>query len=131
MPRFKFGKLVRDKIVEQQLASGSKPVYRKLGDQKHKEALVDKIIEEAKEITQTDPEHVAAEIADVQQALDDLVKLFGLKKIDISKAQTSKQARNGAFLKGLFIDYVDVDAKDKWVKYYRENADRYPEIDKD
>ena len=129
MPKFKFGKLVRDKIVEHQLASGAKPVYRQLDATEHQHALVHKVIEEALEIVGAEADAVAAEIADVQQALDDLIEKVGLSKADIAQAQAQKNEKNGAFKKGLFIEYVEVADDDAWADYYRKNADRYPEID--
>lgn len=128
MPKFKFGKLVRDKIVEQQIASGAKPAFRQLDDNEFKQELVNKIIEEAKEITGATMDEVASEIADVQQALDDLCARYGLAETDIKNVQKEKNAKNGPFKKGIFVDYVEVDENDRWVAYYRENADRYPEI---
>jgi hypothetical protein len=68
------------------------------------------------------------EIADVQQALDDLKEQYGLTSEDVAKAQVAKNKKNGAFKKGLYVDYVEVDNDSKWATYYRNNADRYPEI---
>ena len=129
MPKFKFAKLVRDKIVEHQLASGALPVYRQLPPDEHKRELINKIIEEAQEIILAKPEEIAMEIADVQQALDDLKQKYGLTSEDIAKAQIAKNEKNGAFTKGLFVDYVKVDSDSQWAAYYRDNAERYPEID--
>jgi predicted house-cleaning noncanonical NTP pyrophosphatase (MazG superfamily) len=129
MPKFQFAKLVRDKIVDHQINSGAKPSYRILDDEEHKSALVDKIIEEAREITQASTEDVAAEIADVQQAIDDLKEKCNLTDQDIKAAQDAKNNKNGAFKKGLFVEHVEVKEEDNWAIYYRENADRYPEID--
>jgi predicted house-cleaning noncanonical NTP pyrophosphatase (MazG superfamily) len=128
MPKFKFAKLVRDKIVDHQLASGAKPSFRSLSLDEHKQELINKIVEEAKEIALAKPEETAAEIADVQQAIDDLKELHRLTDADIAKAQNEKNEKNGAFKKGLYVDYVEVDEDNQWVDYYRKNADRYPEI---
>lgn len=128
MPTFKFAKLVRDRIVEHQISSGAVPHYRHLTTNEHKEALIVKIIEEAQEIAQANPVDIAAEIADVQQAIDDLKELSGLTSADIAHEQAIKNAKNGAFKKGHFIESVEVGEDDKWATYYRENADRYPEI---
>jgi len=128
MPIFKFSKLVRDKIVDHQIASGAKPAYRQLDDAEHKQALVEKVIEEAREITDASNDEIAAEIADVQQALDDLKEKYGLTDEDIKTAQATKNEKNGAFKKGLFVDTVEVAEGDKWIDYYRKNADRYPEV---
>jgi predicted house-cleaning noncanonical NTP pyrophosphatase (MazG superfamily) len=128
MPTFKFSKLVRDKIVDHQIASGAQPNYRELNNAEHKQALVDKIIEEAREITDAPAEEIAAEIADVQQAIDDLKEKYGLTDADITAAQDTKNGKNGAFKKGLYVDTVTVPEGDKWIDYYRKNADRYPEV---
>lgn len=128
MPKFQFAKLVRDKIVEHQLNSGARPSYRQLSPDQHKEELVKKIIEESQELSQARPEEIAMEIADVQQALDDLKEQHGLTDKDISKAQAAKNRKNGAFKKGVYVDYVEVDNNNDWAAYYRKNADRYPEI---
>jgi len=128
MPTFKFNKLVRDKIIEHQLASGAKPHYHLLNDRQHKAELVNKIIEEAQEILLASADDVAGEIADVQQAIDDLKEKFGLSDLDIAQAQKAKHDSNGSFKKGIFIDDVEVAENDEWVAYYRKNADRYPEI---
>jgi predicted house-cleaning noncanonical NTP pyrophosphatase (MazG superfamily) len=128
MPKFKFSKLVRDKVVDHQLASGAKLRFRQLNVEEHKQELINKIIEEAGEITQAAPNEVAAEIADVQQAIDDLKELYALKSADISRAQDAKNEKKGAFKKGLYVDYVELKDSDEWIDYFRKNADRYPEI---
>ena len=129
MPKFKVGKLVRDKIVDHQLASGSKTIYRQLTEEEHKRELVNKIIEEAREIAQAKPDEVADEIADVQQAIDDLKEKYSLTDRDIARAQAKKNNKNGAFKKGLFVEQIEMNEDDQWVEYYRNNSDRYPEID--
>lgn len=128
MLKFKFAKLVRDKIVSNQLASGAKPSFRQLSPDEHKRALINKIIEEAGEIIQATSDTVVAEIADVQQALDDLKAKYGITDKAVRQAQQLKNDKNGAFQKGHFIEYVEVDEGDPWADYYRANPDRYPEI---
>jgi predicted house-cleaning noncanonical NTP pyrophosphatase (MazG superfamily) len=129
MPKFKFSKLVRDNIVDQQLASGAKPSFRQLSKVEHIYELINKLTEEAKEIENAESEEIVAEIADVQQILDDLKALLSISTKDVTEAQKSKNSKNGAFKKGLFVNYVDVAEGNPWTDYYRKNADRYPEID--
>lgn len=127
MLKFAFRKLVRDKIVKQQIASGAKPKYRKLSQDEHAKKLVNKIIEEAKEINPEDGDAVK-EIADVQQALDDLRKIIGISSAEVAKEQKLKNAKAGSFSQGIYVEYVEIDENDEWVKYYRKNSDRYPQI---
>lgn len=128
MLKFQFKKLVRDRVVDQQIASGAKPNFRKLGKDELRLELVKKIQEEAKEVPAAESEDVSSEIADVQQAVDDLIASYSLTKEDIARKQRIKNDRSGAFSKGLYVEYVEVNENDKWVKYYRENADKYPQI---
>jgi predicted house-cleaning noncanonical NTP pyrophosphatase (MazG superfamily) len=58
-------KLVRDKIDKHQISAGTKPHYRKLTNKQHKQELIEKIVEEAQEITHAKPTERASEIADV------------------------------------------------------------------
>lgn len=129
MPKFKVDKLVRDKIVDNQLASGATPQYRVLDDDEHKTALIHKVIEEAKELLEAAPADIVSELADVQQALDDLAEKHGLTHADVAQAAQAKNDKNGAFKKGHYIESVDLPEDDIWVEYYRRNAERYPEID--
>ena len=128
MPKFAFNKLVRDNIVDQQTASGARPAFRRLKTAEHKQQLVHKITEEAREILSAPPQELAAEIADVQQALDDLRQLMRVSADEVRAAQTKKNQKNGPFTQGLFVEYVEVAEDNPWVEYYRQNADRYPEI---
>lgn len=128
MPKFIFNKLVRDKIVDQQIASGADPEYYTLDPTEHAEALVAKILEEAQEIPVSDRDEAIKEIADVQQALDDLKTVLGLDDQEIANAQAVKNERAGAFANGVFVESVTVDEGDKWVDYYRKHPSRYPEV---
>ena len=128
MLKFKFDKLVRDKIVNIQMASGAKPTYHTLRHGDHILALIDKIVEEAREISSAPKDEIASEIADVQQAIDDLIDLVGSTRTEVAEAQKKKAEKAGAFKKGIYIDYVEVEDNDTWVEYYRKNADRYPQI---
>ena len=48
--------------------------------------------------------------------------------VSSSIAQEDKNKKNGPFKKGIFVDSIELDENDKWTKYYRQNAERYPEI---
>lgn len=128
MPVFKLQKLVRDKIVEDQIALGQKPDYRTLDPIEHKHELIRKIIEEIQELSDAASEDAAKEIADVQQALDDLIEVYGLSKADVGAAQQKKNDKSGAFKKGIYIDTLELAEDDPWTAYYRKEPERFPEI---
>ena len=128
MPIFKLDKLVRDGIVDHQLSLGQKPEFRILNPQEHRRALLRKLVEEVQEISNSDTKEAAGELADVQQALDDLVKLYGLTKREVAVAQERKAKKSGAFVKGVFIETLETDENDPWTEYYRKDPERFPEI---
>lgn len=87
MLTFKFSKLVRDKIVNQQIAERTTPVYHQLDTEFHKRELIKKLSEEAQEIADAPADELVGEIAGVQQVLDDLCKLYGVSTAEVAKAQ--------------------------------------------
>jgi predicted house-cleaning noncanonical NTP pyrophosphatase (MazG superfamily) len=128
MPKFKLNKLVRDKIVEDQIAAGGKPTYRLLTDEEHKQALVTKIIEETKELSKASEAAIADEIADVLQVVHDLIDKHGLSNSDIITAMEIKRDKKGSFKKGVFVESLELEENNPWVAYYRSEPDRFPEI---
>lgn len=99
MPRFRFDKLVRDKIVDHQLKAGARPKYRRLDKNDHREELIKKIIEEAREVLTAGEASLASEIADVQQAVDDLIEQFNLTEEDIKVSKEKKRQKTGPLKK--------------------------------
>lgn len=127
MPTFKFAKLVRDKIVDQQIASGATPTYRLLTPAEHKHELLNKLIEEAREVEESSAEEVVDELADLQQIIDDLRALYTLHASDVAAAQKRKKERSGGFTQGLYIESLELDEGNQWVAYYRRHGERYKE----
>lgn len=130
MPTFKFNKLVRDKF---------RPIYdrldqtiqtRELSDSELKAAIRNKIIEEAAElpIDSASTEDIAGELADIQQALDDLVATCGVSSERIASKKAAKFAEKGGFREGLFVETITLHDDDEWVQYYRNEPEKYPEI---
>lgn len=128
MPKFILNKLVRDKIPEHQISTGQNPVYRTLERDEHTAALAAKVIEEAKEIPITDISEAIKEIADVQQALDDLREILGITTEDVHNAQTVKNEKAGAFKEGRFVESVSPGEDNKWTDYYRTDPGRFIEV---
>ena len=130
MRRFKFSKLVRDKIVENIISVGNKPNWRVLSDTEFIRELKNKIVEESAEVPRNnDPKAVVEELADLQELIDSLLLAFGVSKKEFSKIRRNKNKERGAFKKRLYIEDVETTNKvTKWVKYYLDNPDKYPEI---
>lgn len=128
MPQYKFDRLVRDNIVKAIQASGGTAKYKVLDKNELKLALVEKVIEEAKEIAAAKDDDLASEIADVQQAIDDLIQLCGKTEHQIKQAKNRKSEKAGDFKKGYYVYYADVNDDNVWVEYYENNPNKYPKI---
>jgi predicted house-cleaning noncanonical NTP pyrophosphatase (MazG superfamily) len=132
MRKFKFCKLVRDKIVESIISVGNKPNWKTLSDKQFVEELKKKVVEEAMEVPRTDdPKEVVKELADLQELVDNLLPTLGVSKKEFREIQKKKNKDRGSFKKRHYIEDVETgDKETKWVKYYLDNPDKYPEIKK-
>jgi len=129
MPTFKLNKLVRDKLREEYLLDGQEAVYRSLSIEEHKNELKNKIIEEASEINTNAPiEDIISEIADIRQAIDDLVLLYEISDDQIKFKQQTKYSKKGGFVSGAFVETITLKDNDKWLEYYRKNPDIFKEL---
>ncbi len=132
MPIFKLNKLIRDKLPIFYESIGQKANLRLLGKEEHTQALLDKIVEEVNEIPETNltKKKLIEEVADIQQAVDDLMKLYGVSAEEVAKAQKAKDEYKGGFSKGIFIETLELQQNDTWIDYYRAEPDRFPEVKK-
>jgi predicted house-cleaning noncanonical NTP pyrophosphatase (MazG superfamily) len=129
MRTFRLHKLVRDKLIAQQRSRGETHELRQLRGEDHAEALRQKLIEEASEIPLgAEPKIIAEELADVSQALDDLITICGISNEDVANAQAAKLAKNGGFRKGYFVETISVPDDDSWGDYYASDPERFPPV---
>lgn len=129
MPEFELNKLVRDKLPDDYERLDQVAKYRYLTPDEHKVELVNKIIEEAKEIKINGHiDSVKSEIADIQQVLDDLIKIHSINPDEISEIQQKKFDNKGGFENGIYVESIRLSNDDEWVNYYRENPDIFPEV---
>lgn len=129
MPKFRLNKLVRDGFVEEYKKTNQKATYIKLSEEGHKTQLVSKIVEEALEIKLDRPkDEVAKEIADIEQAISDLMKVCNITPEQIEILKQEKFKKLGGFIGGNFVDTIEIADDDEWVKYYRSNPDVFPEV---
>lgn len=129
MRKFKWSKLVRDKIVNRIKAEGSIPHYKRLTDEEFIIELKKKILEEAKEIVKTEESNITQEIADLQEVIDTLIRMTNVSKEKISQIQKIKNDEVGSFDKREYIETVETQDNSTWIQYYLDNPDKYPEIE--
>lgn len=130
MRKFKFGKLVRDKIVDHIIFVGNKPKWEVLSDKKYLIELKNKILEEAEEVPKSKgKKHLLEELVDVQEVIDNTLSFLKISKTEFNKLKQEKNKKRGSFKKRHYVDYVTTSDKvTKWVRYYLDHSDKYPEI---
>lgn len=104
----KYQKLVRDKIPEIIRENGEVPVTKELKGEQYKQALMDKLLEEASEVVEAGiHEELIKEIGDVQEVLAAIVKAHGLDSDEIEKLRRERAESRGAFDAGVYLQTVD------------------------
>jgi predicted house-cleaning noncanonical NTP pyrophosphatase (MazG superfamily) len=128
MHKFRFDKLIRDKIPDDQRSYGDILELRVLDDAEYIVALKQKIIEESQEIDATNREEAVKELADLQEVLDCLAEALGTDKTEIARIQTVKRDKVGSYKERQYIETIEVSDSDPYIKYYLANPDRFPEV---
>lgn len=128
MRKFKFAKLVRDKIVDGIVKAGNKPTWRTLSTVEYVEQLKRKVFEESKEVSQTAGDDLIKEIADIQEVIDNLLVALNISKEQLEDFQRKKNEKAGSFKNRQYIEYVETNNDSEWVNYYLSNPIKYPEI---
>ena len=129
MRKFRFDKLVRDKIVGSQREEGSVTDYKVLDKDEYLKELLKKLAEESKEINPAgSPDELLSELADLQEAIDCVLLAVGRTEADLAEVQKKKNTKAGSFKQRMYIKTVTIDENNPWIKHYLENPGRYPEI---
>ena len=98
-----YNKLIRDNIPEIIRANGQIPVVRTLDDDEYLEALTCKLQEEVAEYLN---DNSIDELCDILEVVYAIAKAKGYPDSEISACRNSKNAKNGAFEKKLFLESV-------------------------
>ncbi len=130
MPTFKFEKLVRSKLPAMYKQLNQKITSRQLSDKEVLHALRAKLVEEADEIPieSGDTQKIIQELSDVQQVIEDIKQRLDISSEQIEKARQDKLDKKGNFSDGTFVETIALDESDEWVKYYRNEPSKYPEL---
>jgi len=91
------GKLVRDLIPEIIRATGGDPQTRILNRVQYRHALIEKLIEEACEVSEADSADLVEEMADVLEVLRSLAAESGIDWDDVEKVRQEKLHARGGF----------------------------------
>ena len=127
--KFKTNILVRDKMVEKMQAEGILVDYKKLNEKDYKNALREKIVEEAKEAAdEKNREKLIYELADLLEVAQTLADTLGITASEIAEARKKKREKSGGFTERHFTNFVEIENDNPAIEYYLKRPKKYPKI---
>ncbi|MCC3404947.1 MAG: nucleoside triphosphate pyrophosphohydrolase [Microcoleus sp. PH2017_10_PVI_O_A] len=98
-----YHKLVRDRIPEIIRQSGNECDFVILSDPEYRQALRQKLIEEATEVAEADKDNLVAELADLYEVIDALMLSYGISGDRVLNAQAKRRETRGGFTKKIML----------------------------
>jgi len=95
--REQYKKLVRDRVPSLLRDKGIKYETETLSQEEYRQALREKLMEEAQELADASEINLAVEIADLLEVIDALMEAYGIKQEEVFLAQDEKRAEKGDF----------------------------------
>ncbi|MBE9144801.1 nucleoside triphosphate pyrophosphohydrolase [Planktothrix mougeotii] len=92
-----YNKLVRDRIPELIQKSGYQCDITTLSETEYRQALRDKILEEAQEVVQASDQELVYELADLLEVVEALMESYGIENERILLERDHKRAEKGGF----------------------------------
>lgn len=107
MPRNVYNKLVRDRIPTIIRQSGRQLEFTVLSEEDYRQALRDKLTEEAKEAAEAVPSELSKEIGDVLEVLDALRMAYGMDWREIENLRQKRREERGGFENRVFLLWTE------------------------
>jgi predicted house-cleaning noncanonical NTP pyrophosphatase (MazG superfamily) len=105
--RVDYNKLVRDRIPEIIEAHGDHAVTRLVEGREYLEALLAKLVEEAREAETASADELPKELADAWEVLQALLKTLRMTENEVAQLAAVKRSRRGGFAGRVFLEYTD------------------------
>ena len=102
-----YRKLVRDNIPEIIQQSGLKCETLTLSELEYRQALRQKVIEEAEEIAAADDENLITELADIYEVIDAIIETYGINQELIIAEQIRRRNERGGFQKRIKLLWTE------------------------
>ena len=98
-----YHKLVRDRIPDIIRQSGIECEIAVLSDAEYRQALRQKLIEEAAEAAAADRDELVAELADLYEVIDALMISYGISGDEVLNAQAKRRETRGGFTQKIIL----------------------------
>lgn len=127
--RFKFEKLVRDKIPDIMRKKNVNIFDYIMDQEEYMSELKRKLLEEVEEVMDANSKvDLTEELADVLEVVHSLASAMDITLDQIEEARILKKEKNGGFANKIYSKYVEIDSDHKDVEYYVMRPDKYPAI---
>lgn len=125
MKKYYFNKLIRSKLPARMLEEGVRVKGRHLSSEEFLLELKNKLVEEAKEVQETNSkEDLIKELADVIEVIETIKSANDISWEAIEKERIVKSNTNGNFVPANFVDYIEVPEDSHKIIEYLENKNR-------
>jgi len=107
-----YNKLVRDRIPEIIRSGGKQCGIETMSEAEYRQALLQKLVEEAQEARQAAPDELITELADLQEVIAALLAAWHISPEKVQQIQEQRRAKRGGFeqrLKLLWTEDGDED----------------------
>jgi predicted house-cleaning noncanonical NTP pyrophosphatase (MazG superfamily) len=107
-----YNKLVRDRIPEIIAKAGKPFEAEQMSADKYRQALRDKLVEEAQEVAMAGEEDLLTELADVYEVLEALMTAYQIGEVEVRSVQAKRCEARGGFderLKLLWVEEMGTD----------------------
>lgn len=103
-----YNKLVRDRIPEIITKDGNTADIIILSEESFKQAIKDKLIEEATEVANAqNRDDILSELADLQEVMDSIKQIYNINTLEVNTIQAVKALQRGKFDKKIFLKSVN------------------------
>lgn len=102
-----YDKLVRDRIPEIINREGRECGVEVMTDEDYRQALLEKVSEEAQEVSLAAQDDLMAEIADLYEVIDEVIAAFHLDREAILTVQKQRQLDRGGFEKRIKLLWTE------------------------
>lgn len=126
MPTFLCNKLVRDKTVEQCKQKNIESDVYILDDSAYKQALAQKLEEEAQEVITASEHELLEELADVQEVIDAMLKVYGFTFDQLREMQLEKREKKGGFDKKIHVNSFSMEETCRAKEHFLKQPHKYP-----
>ena len=102
-----YNKLIRDRIPEIIEKDGNTADIIILSEESFKQAIKEKLIEEATEVCNAqDRDDILSELADLQEVMDTIKQMYNINTLEVNTIQAVKALQRGKFEKRLYLKSV-------------------------